>query len=89
MMGEKELRGRLKAKSNYIRFIMTYIFVNVLCFLINWFTNPDDLWVKWVFFGMTIALLANTFNYFRLSFFGKDWEDKKVEEWKQQHHQEK
>lgn len=34
------------------------IFVVGLCFFINWMTSPGYWWVKWVAFGMGIAVLV-------------------------------
>ena len=35
-----------------------FIFVVGLCFFINWMVSPGNWWVKWVAFGMGIAVIV-------------------------------
>ena len=37
---------------------LNFIFVVGLCFFINWMVSPGNWWVKWVAFGMGIAVIV-------------------------------
>jgi hypothetical protein len=37
---------------------LNFIFVVGLCFFINWMVSPGQWWVKWVAFGMGIAVIV-------------------------------
>ena len=61
--------------------LASYIFVNVILLVINLVTSPEYLWFFWPLLGWGIGVIVHGMVVFQwLPFFGKDWEEKKINE---------
>lgn len=80
-MNEKEARHRVRQLRGLYGNIWWYVIVNALLIAINLVTSPGNLWFYWVsiFWGFGLVVQAASI-YSKFHFFGKDWEDKKVEQ---------
>ena len=61
--------------------LTAYIIVNLMLFVLNLLTTPGHLWFYWPLLGWGIGVLFHgikVFNY--MPFFGKDWEENKIQE---------
>jgi hypothetical protein len=85
-MNEEEIRyQRAKKRVDELRgfyiHLGVYLLVNLLLFLINMLSSPDDLWFYWVLLGWGVAIVAHAFSVFGFGrLFGADWEEKKIRE---------
>jgi hypothetical protein len=85
-MNEQGIRyQRAKARVEELRgfwiHLGVYVIVNLLLFLINIITSPDNLWFYWVLLGWGIGIVAHAFAVFGFGrLFGADWEEKKIRE---------
>ena len=85
-MSEEELKyqraqKRVEAIKGFYIHLGVYLLVNLLLFLINILTSPDDLWFYWVLLGWGIGIVAHAFSVFGAGrLFGADWEEKKIRE---------
>ena len=52
---------------------LNFIFVVGLCFFINWMVSPGNWWVKWVAFGMGIAVIVAWARALKLLFIVAQW----------------
>ena len=62
--------------------LTTYLGVNVMLVVINLVTSPGNLWFFWVSIFWGCGLLIHGLNVFGplKTLFGKDWEDRKIQE---------
>jgi len=57
-----------------------YVVVIATLFVINFVTSPNYIWAWWVVLGWGIGILSHALSVFEVfSFFGPDWEKKKIE----------
>ncbi|HIP94768.1 MAG TPA: helix-turn-helix domain-containing protein [Leucothrix sp.] len=57
-----------------------YVVVIAILFVINFVTSPNYIWAWWVVLGWGIGILSHALSVFEVfSFFGPDWEKKKIE----------
>lgn len=60
--------------------LTTYVIVIIGLCIINFFTSPHYIWVRWPALGWGIGILSHGLRTFRLfNFLGPDWEKKQVE----------
>ncbi len=82
----KEARKRVKKLKKFYRHLMMYVLVNAFLVALNLYQNPDKLWCLWVIFGWGIGLAMNAISTFVPEiFFGKEWEERKIKEYMNQH----
>ncbi|MBM4158879.1 MAG: 2TM domain-containing protein [Ignavibacteria bacterium] len=72
----KERVGELKG---FYTHLTIFIVINLVLFLINYFSMPEQLWFYWPLLGWGIGLVSHAFSVFGIKgFLGRDWEDKKI-----------
>lgn len=60
--------------------LLKYVVSIIMLFLINYFTNPNYFWAKWVALGWGLGVLSHGLNTYEVfNFFGPEWEKKKIE----------
>ena len=60
--------------------LIKYVLVITLLFIINYITSPTYIWAWWVVLGWGLGILSHALAVFEISsFFGPNWEKKKVE----------
>ncbi|MEO8517222.1 MAG: 2TM domain-containing protein [Flavobacterium sp.] len=61
--------------------LVAYIAVNAFFLILNLLTSPEHLWFYWPMLGWGIGVLFHGLRVFNsLPFFGKDWEERKLQE---------
>lgn len=80
-MTERQARHRVRELRQLYANIGWFIVINLFLAAINLATSPDSLWFYWVTifwgFGIILQIVAV---YSHTTWFGSDWEDKKVEQ---------
>ncbi len=88
MLGEHDIRKKVKALKRFYMDVFNFIFVNFILILI-WFTfdRTGVFWPKYVIviWGIVLIFKASRMGvipllFHRASFFSQDWEEKKVKE---------
>ena len=83
---ENEERYRKAAKKvadikGFYGNLASYIFVNIGLMILNLITSPEYLWFFWPMLGWGIGVVFHGMKVFGYNpFFGKDWEEKKIQE---------
>ena len=83
-------RKRVEEIKGFYGNLIAYIVVNIGLMVINLLTSPGYLWFFWPMIGWGIGVLFHgmkVFNY--MPFFGKDWEEKKIQEFMEKDKSEK
>ena len=73
-----QAQRRVRQKRDFYRNLTSYVFVNLLLFLINLFTSPGEWWFYWVLIGWGIGILAQARNVFAPRF-DSDWEERQIQ----------
>lgn len=82
---EDALRHVRAVRSFYFN-LVTYLFVNVLLFVVDYLTSPDSYWFYWVTIGWGFGLVIQAWTVFGKSqMFGSDWEKKKIQDYMDKH----
>ncbi len=78
---------RVKELKDLYNNVISYIVTNFVLLLINLFTSPGFLWVRYVAFFWGIGLLfhAASVYFFNGKVLGNNWEEKKIEELTEQY----
>lgn len=77
----KLAKERVKEIKDFYSHLIIYLIVNLLIFLINYIVSPGVYWFYWPLIGWGIGLAIHWTQVFGLDrFFGKDWEERKIEE---------
>ena len=78
----KAAKSRVAQLRGFYVHLTTYIVVNVFLVVLNLLTSPDTLWFYWVTLGWGVGIVAHALQvYGSFTIFGKDWEDRKVQEY--------
>ena len=83
-------RKRVEEIKGFYGNLIAYIVVNIGLMVLNLLTSPGYLWFFWPMLGWGIGVLFHgmkVFNY--MPFFGKDWEEKKIQEFMEKDKSEK
>lgn len=78
----KRAQARVKQLRHFYTSVVTFVFVNILLVIINYFSDPTNLWFYWVtaIWGLVLIVQAvNTFTI-RNKQIGDDWEERKIKE---------
>lgn len=77
---ESQARHRVRRLRAFYVQVGWFIVINLFLIAVNVLSSPNDLWFYWVtvFWGLGLLIQAFTI-YTKVSFFGQDWEDRKVE----------
>ena len=78
----KAAKSRVAQLRGFYVHLTTFVVVNAFLIILNLITSPDSLWFYWVLLGWGIGLVAHALQvYGSFTIFGKDWEDRKVQEY--------
>ncbi|RJS49731.1 MAG: histidine kinase [Methanobacterium sp.] len=78
----EQARRKVKDLKDFYNHLFAYILVNVTLFIINLISTPGIWWFYWVTIFWGIGLLWHAFGFLNENkFLGKEWEDKKIEEY--------
>ena len=83
-------RKRVEEIKGFYGNLIAYVVVNIGLMVLNLLTSPGYLWFFWPMLGWGIGVLFHgmkVFNY--MPFFGKDWEEKKIQEFMEKEKREK
>ena len=83
-------RKRVEEIKGFYGNLIAYVVVNIGLMVLNLLTSPGYLWFFWPMLGWGIGVLFHgmkVFNY--MPFFGKDWEEKKIQEFMEKDKSEK
>ena len=74
-------KKRVEAIKGFWSHLITYIVVNIILFIVDLFTTPDQWWFYWVIGGWGIGLVINAISVFGMGKFqSKEWEEAKIKE---------
>lgn len=77
---EKTIIDQVRAIKGFYSHLSMYVLVMVLLFIINYMSNPANLWVVWPALGWGIGIINHALNAFEVfSFFGPEWERRQIE----------
>lgn len=77
----KEARKRVKHKKKFYSHLISYFTIGLFLTFINWYTNPEHWWVKWVWIGWGIGIFFHGIGLFKQNIiFSDDWEERKIRE---------
>jgi hypothetical protein len=83
----KAAKSRVAQLRGFYVHLTTFIVVNAFLLVLNLLTDPDSLWFYWVLLGWGIGLVAHALQvYGSFTIFGKDWEERKIEEYLKRDH---
>jgi len=75
-------KSRVNQLRGFYTHLTTFIVVNLFLLVLNLLTDPDSLWFYWVLLGWGIGLVAHALQvYGSFTIFGKDWEERKIQEY--------
>ncbi|WP_278035300.1 2TM domain-containing protein [Flavobacterium nitratireducens] len=83
---------KVKKLKDFYSHLLTYVIVVSFLAFINFYYTPQYLWFIWTLMGWGIGVLFHALGTFEIiPFFGKDWEQKKINELieKENHNQKK
>lgn len=75
-------KKRIREEKKFYSSLMSYVFFIAFLAFINYYTNGwGYMWFLWAAFGWGIGIVTKAIKVFRLNpFFGKNWEEKKIQE---------
>lgn len=77
---EKVAMEQVTKIKNFYSNLVTYIFVIILLFVINYVTNPDTIWAWWPALGWGIGIVSHGLRAFEIiNIFTPEWEKKQIE----------
>jgi len=77
---EQQAIEYVKDLKGFYSHLTKYLVIITGLFIFNLIKSPDSMWVYWVIFGWGIGVLSHALSVFEIfSFFGADWEKKKIE----------
>jgi hypothetical protein len=75
-------KSRIGQLRGFYVHLTTFIVVNAFLIILNLITSPDTLWFYWVTLGWGVGLVAHALQvYGTFTIFGKDWENRKIQEY--------
>lgn len=77
----EEAKKQVKEIKSFYVHLFIYLVVNIFLIFINLKYSPEHLWFIWTIGGWGIGLLFHGLGAFKIApFFGKDWEQNKINE---------
>lgn len=77
----KEAKRKVRRIKRFYSNVASYFAVGIFLTFVNWYTNPDHWWVKWVWIGWGIGIFFHALGlYKRNLLFSADWEERKIKE---------
>jgi hypothetical protein len=78
----RSAKSRVAQLRGFYVHLTTFIVVNVFLVILNLITSPHTLWFYWATLGWGIGLVAHALQtYGAFTIFGKDWEDRKIQQY--------
>lgn len=78
-------KKKVKKLKKFYHHLITYVLICVFLVAFNLYKNTNNLWSLWVVFGWGFALVLQAIKlFFPDIFFGKNWEEKKIQEYLQE-----
>jgi len=80
---DKYIRAKKKVENikGFYANLLAYCLVIPFLFFINYMTSPGHWWFYWPMFGWGVGLAFHAFGVFGNNLiFGKDWEERKINE---------
>jgi hypothetical protein len=75
-------KSRVAQLRGFYVHLTTFIVVNLFLLVLNLLTDPDSLWFYWVLLGWGIGLVAHALQvYGSFTIFGRNWEERKIQEY--------
>ena len=82
----KAAEQRVRKLRGFYSHLATYIVINGFLLLVNLLTTPGTLWFYWVSLAWGLGLVFDAYEtFFRRRFFGREWEERKVQEYMRKH----
>jgi len=77
---EQQAIEYVKDLKGFYSHLIKYLVIITGLFIFNLIKSPDTMWVYWVIFGWGIGVLSHALSVLEIfSFFGADWEKKRIE----------
>lgn len=81
-------KKRVKTIKGFFGHLISFIVINLVLYVINLVTYPNDFWFDYWFYWQLLIwgvglVLHGIFVFYSLPFFGKEWEEKKIQEFMQ------
>lgn len=74
-------KKRVEDLKEFYQHLVAYIVVNAFLLVLNLYTSPGHLWVKWPILGWGIGLALHAATvYGRKWFWGDRWQEEKIKE---------
>lgn len=78
----EQAQRHVRAIRGFYYNLVTYLFVNILLFIVDYITSPGDWWFYWVSLGWGFGLIIQAWSVFGKSqMFGSEWEKKKIQDY--------
>lgn len=82
-------KERVERIKGFYGHLVSYIVINLALYVINLVTYPNDFWFDyWFYWQLLIWGIGLVFHaiivFYSFSFFGKEWEEKKVKQFMQE-----
>jgi len=72
--------NQVKEIKGFYSHLMTYTCVIIGMFLVNLYTNPNEMWFLWTAFFWGIGIVSHALSAFEVfNFFSPEWEKKQIE----------
>lgn len=77
----EEAKKQVKEIKGFYVHLLVFIAVNIFLIFINLKYSPEHLWFFWTTMGWGVGVLFHGLGVFKvMPFFGKNWEQKKINE---------
>ena len=77
----EEAKKQVKEIKGFYVHLLVFIAVNIFLIFINLKYSPEHLWFFWTTMGWDVGVLFHGLGVFKvMPFFGKNWEQKKINE---------
>ena len=77
----EKAKKRVEEIKGFYSHLITYVVVNIILFLVDFFTSPGIWWFYWPLLGWGIGLFFHGMGVFVFSKFpGKNWENRKIKQ---------
>ena len=75
-------KKRVEKIKGFYGHLVSYIVINLVLYLVNYITYPNDFWFDHWFYWQLLL-----WGFYSLPIFGKEWEERKVQEFMQEEKQ--
>ena len=75
-----QAKKRVEEMKGFYGNLASYVVVNIFLIILNLATSPAHLWFFWPLLGWGIGVVFHAMAVFKVSPFGKDWEERKMKQ---------